>query len=111
DAPPPADSSPAPAAAAPAGRAGGDDPGGRPLEVVHDIGQLRTPRPDSGEGILSVNATPWGTVVVDGMVLGDSPREMRIRAGRHRVRVDVKNQRGVETVVTVPAGRRIQVLR
>jgi serine/threonine protein kinase len=110
--PPPGDAGPpAPASAAPAGRPAGGDAGARPSEVVHDIGQLRTPRPDSGEGILSVNATPWGTVVVDGIVLGDSPREMRIRAGRHRVRVDVKNQRGAETVVMVPAGRRIQVLR
>jgi PEGA domain len=58
-----------------------------------------------------VNATPWGTVVVDGVALGDSPQEMRVRAGRHRVRVDRKGQRGPESVVTVPAGRRTQVLR
>jgi serine/threonine-protein kinase len=89
----------------------GADAGPLFLEVVHEVGVLKTPRADSGEGILLVNATPWGRVVVDGTFLGDSPREMRIRAGRHRVRVDVKGQRGVETVVTVPAGRRVQILR
>jgi hypothetical protein len=58
-----------------------------------------------------VNATPWGRVVVDGVDLGESPQELRIRAGRHRVRVDRKGQRGVETVVPVTAGHRTQVSR
>jgi len=83
----------------------------RPIEWVHALGRLRTPRADSGEGILSVNATPWGTVVVDGVVLGESPQEVRLRAGRHRVRVDRKGQRGLEAVVTVAAGRRATLLR
>jgi hypothetical protein len=54
---------------------------------------------------------PWGKVVVNGFDLGESPQELRIRAGRHRVRVDRRNQRGTETVVTVVAGHRTQLTR
>jgi serine/threonine protein kinase len=102
------DPPPRPAGEAPGASAAGAE---RPIEWVQAIGRLRTPRAESGEGILSVNATPWGTVVVNGVVLGESPQELRIRAGRHRVRVDRRNQRGVETVVVVGAGRRTQLLR
>ncbi|HET7826393.1 MAG TPA: serine/threonine-protein kinase [Anaeromyxobacter sp.] len=82
----------------------------RPVETAHQIGRLQVPRADTGEGILSLDATPWGTIVVDGHVLGESPMECRVRAGRHHVRVDRKNQRGAETVVTVDPGRRTRKL-
>jgi hypothetical protein len=80
------------------------------METAHAIRQLAVPRADTGEGILSLDATPWGMIVVDGYVLGESPQEARVRAGRHQVRVDRKNQRGADSVVTVDAGRRTQKL-
>jgi hypothetical protein len=83
----------------------------RPIEWVHALGRLPTPPPESGEGILSVNATPWGTVLVGGVLLGETPQEVRLQAGRHRVRIERRNQRTVEAEVTVEAGRRTKLLR
>jgi hypothetical protein len=87
------------------------EPALRPIEWVHAVGRLKTPRRESGEGILAVNAVRWGTVVVNGFQLGETPLEVRVRAGRHRVRVDRNRQRGPEVVVTVEAGQRTKLLR
>jgi serine/threonine-protein kinase len=77
-----------------------------PLAVVPALGQLPVPRVASGEGILSINPMPWGAVTVDGEAVGDSPLEARLSAGRHRIRIDPRGQRGRERWVTVEAGRR-----
>jgi hypothetical protein len=53
-----------------------------------------------------VNPSPWGEVTIDGKRVGDSPVEVRLLAGPHRLRVDVRGQRGTERIVTVEAGRR-----
>jgi serine/threonine-protein kinase len=99
---PSATSTPTPAAqgAAPARRS-------PPLKAIHALEQLPMPPAASGEGILSVNPMPWGAVTVDGEALGDSPLEVQLPAGRHRVRIDRRGQRGPERPVTVEAGRRI----
>jgi serine/threonine-protein kinase len=64
------------------------------------------PLPAAGEGLLSVNAVPWATLVVDGRTLGDTPREVRLPAGRHRVRVEHPRLGSVEGTVEIVAGRR-----
>jgi serine/threonine-protein kinase len=64
------------------------------------------PPPAAGEGLLSVNAVPWATLVVDGRTLGDTPREVRLPAGRHRVRAEHPRLGSVEGTVEIVAGRR-----
>ena len=43
--------------------------------------------------------------------LGDTPQEMRLPAGRHRVRIERNGQRTVDELVTVRAGARTKLLR
>lgn len=66
----------------------------------------RLPAPATGEGLLSVNTSPWATLVVDGQRVGDTPRELRLPAGRHRVRVEHPRLGTVEATVEIVAGRR-----
>jgi len=83
----------------------------RPVATAPELGALPVPSASSGEGLLSVNATPWGLLRVDGNAVGDTPQEIRLPAGRHRVRVERKGQRPVDVVVTVKAGARTMLLR
>jgi serine/threonine protein kinase len=90
-----------------------DRPVGRraaPVVVVRaGIGTLRLPSPESGDGILAVNAIPWGTIHVDGTEIGHTPREMELPAGAHRVRL-VHPTRGTwQRTVVVIAGKRVRV--
>jgi serine/threonine-protein kinase len=83
----------------------------RPLEATPELNALRLPPRASGQGILSVNAVPWGIVRVNGFAVGETPQEMRLPAGRHRVRIERSGQRAVEEVVAVKAGARTMLLR
>jgi hypothetical protein len=83
----------------------------RPLEAVPELNALAVPRRASGQGILSVNATPWGLVRVNGFAVGETPQEIRLPAGAHRVRIERKGQRTVEETVAVKAGARTMLLR
>jgi serine/threonine-protein kinase len=83
----------------------------RPLESSPVPGRLAMPRRASGEGLLLVHAVPWGTVHVNGVELGEAPQEVRLPAGRHRVRITRPNQRAVDADVTVEPGRRTKLLR
>jgi serine/threonine-protein kinase len=102
------DALPAPPAAEPEGEA---NAGVAPLEVASGLSALAVPAPASGQGILSVNATPWGLVRVNGHEVGDTPKSMRLPAGRHRVHIERKGQRAVDELVTVKAGMRTKILR
>jgi len=89
-------------------------PPGAALEAAGDpapaasarLYRLGLPAAASGEGVLAVNATPWATLVVDGRRLGDTPREVRLPAGLHRVRVEHPRLGAVETSVEIRPGRR-----
>jgi len=67
---------------------------------------MATPSAETGDGLLSVNATPWAALVVDGRPVGDTPREVRLPAGPHHVRVDHPRLGAVEATVEIVAGRR-----
>jgi serine/threonine-protein kinase len=82
-----------------------------PLEAAPGLSALAVPAPASGQGILSVNATPWGLVRVNGHEVGDTPQSMRLPAGRHRVHIERKGHRAVDELVTVKAGKRTKILR
>jgi hypothetical protein len=57
------------------------------LEQKDRLYAIPPPGRASGEGLLRINALPWGTVFLDGEELGDAPIELRLRAGRYRVRL------------------------
>jgi hypothetical protein len=54
--------------------------------VRGELNSVPTPPADSGEGVLVLVATPWADLEVDGVRLGETPRELRLRAGTYRVR-------------------------
>lgn len=108
---PPEAAAPSSRAARPRRAAAGAEPRPAPLEAVHGLNRLQTPPAASGEGILAVNASPWGAVIVNGVPLGETPREVRLPAGSHRVRIERPNRPSVEEDVTVEAGRRTKLLR
>jgi hypothetical protein len=72
---------------------------------------LAVPPAASGQGILSVQATPWGTVRVNGHEIGDTPQSIRLPAGAHRVRIERNGRRITDELVTVKAGKRTKILR
>jgi hypothetical protein len=104
---------PAPAAGSSVAAAPDLDPegGGAPFEVATGLSVLAIPPASSGQGILTVNATPWGLVRVNGHAVGDTPKSMRLPAGRHRVRIERKGHRAVDELVWVKPGERTRVLR
>jgi predicted Ser/Thr protein kinase len=60
--------------------------------------------PEAGPGYLSINASPWGTVFVDGRELGNTPLiNVDIGAGQHWLRVERDNY--------IPHEQTIEVLR
>jgi hypothetical protein len=86
-------------------------PAGTRFKTAHGFGVLPVPRAASGEGILSVIATPWGHLYVDGRDAGDTPRDVRLPAGPHRVRIERRSQPTIDEVVTVNAGARTRLIR
>ncbi len=70
---------------------------------------LELPPASSGEGILFVNAVPWAEIQLDGRVEGYTPREMRLAAGRHRLRFVHPTRGTVERDADVRAGERLRV--
>jgi hypothetical protein len=73
---------------------------------VNQLYALSIPVASSGEGVLTIYSTRWARVRVNGHGVGETPVELRIGAGRHRVRAERNGQRAAEHVVTVRAGAR-----
>jgi eukaryotic-like serine/threonine-protein kinase len=90
---------PAPRAAAPAARKGIRQVGG-------DLNSIKTPAAATGEGVLTILATPWAEVEIDGKEIGETPREVRLGAGTYRVRASHPALGTRERSVTVEAGKR-----
>ncbi|ABS25603.1 serine/threonine-protein kinase [Anaeromyxobacter sp. Fw109-5] len=79
------------------------------LRIAARLNGLAVPPASSGHGVLGVNAVPWGTVFVNGVRVGETPLDVRLPAGRYRVRVE--HPKGADTrVIDVAPGRRTQVL-
>jgi serine/threonine-protein kinase len=122
--PPPAASAPPPA---PAGEGSANPPPARSvtrgvaarpaaaparstvLASAEALEGLELPPASSGEGILFVNATPWAEIHLDGRPVGYTPREMRLAAGRHRLKLVHPSRGSVERVAEVRAGERLRV--
>jgi serine/threonine-protein kinase len=84
---------------------GDPTPAATPTPTASVVAPAARPSPPAGEGFLKIIAVPYGSVTVDGRAVGDSPVELRLPAGTHRVRV--KGPRAVERDVTVRAGERV----
>jgi len=79
-------------------------------ESVNFLDRLPLPDPSSGEGLLQVNAIPWGNVFLDGDFVGETPLELRIRAGSYRVRLmGPKNATLRDDSVRVEPGKKLLV--
>ncbi len=57
------------------------------IAVRDSLRSLATPPAASGEGILSIEAEPYGDVFLNGRLYGVTPRELRVIAGTYQVRV------------------------
>jgi serine/threonine-protein kinase len=70
------------------------------------IGSLALPARESGEGIVTVNVSPWATLSVDGEAVGDTPREVRLPAGGHQLRAVHPRFGSAEALFEVRSGER-----
>ncbi len=75
-------------------------------QVGEELNSIRTPSVASGEGILTVVASPWAMVSIDGREIGETPREVRLGAGRYRVRATHPALGERERVISVKPGKR-----
>jgi serine/threonine protein kinase len=76
------------------------------FEVTSSLKSLHVPEASSGEGILSIDVTPWADVSIDGKPIGDTPKEVRITAGKHKIRLSHPQFGEIHQTVTVHAGGR-----
>jgi serine/threonine-protein kinase len=79
------------------------------LAAADALEGLELPPATTGQGLLFVNAIPWAEIQLDGRVEGYTPREMRLAAGRHRLRLVHPTRGTVERDAEVRAGERLRV--
>jgi len=60
-----------------------------------------------GEGRVVVSVHPWATVAVDGRSLGETPQDLLLAAGRHRLRAQHPTFGSAELELVVEPGRRV----
>jgi serine/threonine-protein kinase len=79
---------------------------------LHVLTTFGTPAPAAatGEGVLAVNALPWGSVSLNGARLGETPLSIRLPSGRYRVVVERPGGADVAKIVSVSAGKRTAVV-
>ena len=80
----------------------------QPIRFENGLGKISTPAPRTGEGVLVVKAVPWGEVFVCGRAYGETPVELRVRAGTYRIQVK-RASTSEERRVMVKAGERRSV--
>jgi serine/threonine-protein kinase len=71
-----------------------------------EINSIPTPPAATGDGVLTVTATPWGDVYLDGIKIGETPREFLLGAGDYRVRVSHPSLGNRDEKITVLPGKR-----
>ena len=55
---------------------------------------------------MRVHVVPWAVVRVDGVTVGETPQELRLRAGSHRLRAEHPALGAAELELVVEPGRR-----
>ena len=97
-----------------AGDGGGAAPAGAPSASAEPpsggYGLWTLPGEDAalagqGDGLVRVHVVPWAVVRVDGVSVGETPQELRLRAGSHRLRAEHPALGSAELVVVVEPGR------
>jgi hypothetical protein len=71
-----------------------------------ELNSIATPPALTGDGVLVLEATPWAEVSIDGTRLGETPREVRLSAGRYRLKAVHPELGAREEQVSVQAGER-----
>ena len=67
-------------------------------------------RPPAASGRLFVNATPWGQVYVDGVLIGNTPRAgVSIAPGAHRLRIVRDGFQPVDLAIRVAPGQELRL--
>ena len=67
-------------------------------------------RPAAAPGRLFVNATPWGQVYVDGVLIGNTPRAgVSISPGAHRLRIVRDGFQPVDLAIRVASGQDLRL--
>jgi serine/threonine-protein kinase len=67
--------------------------------------------PAVAPGRLFVNATPWGTLFIDGQRIGNTPRaNIEVAAGLHRVRVERDGFEPFEREIVVASGQVVRLV-
>jgi hypothetical protein len=59
-----------------------------------------------GEGVVRVHVVPWAVVKVDGIPVGETPQDLRLLAGSHRLRAEHPVLGSAEIELSVEPGRR-----
>jgi tRNA A-37 threonylcarbamoyl transferase component Bud32 len=108
------------AAAGPFAPAGPSAPAGQAAQAVEGpalaggagLGLELAPQLDEqaarrGEGRVLVSVHPWATVSVDGQPVGETPQDLRLPAGRHRLRAAHPTFGEAEVEVVIEPGRRL----
>jgi len=81
----------------------GEPPGGHGLWTLPGVDAVLS---GQGDGLVRVHVVPWAVVRVDGVPVGETPQELKLRAGSHRLRVEHPALGAAELELVVEPGRR-----
>jgi hypothetical protein len=83
----------------------------RPAPTVAPAPVAPTP-PAPKFGYLTINAVPYGTVSIDGVLVGDTPVVRReVEPGEHRIVISREGFRTDSTTATISAGNEVRLRR
>jgi hypothetical protein len=106
----PKDSAPAPAPRLAPAPAEPPRPAARRKPVEAPPGSV--PAAPAKVGYLTINAVPYGTVSIDGVVVGDTPVvRHEVPPGEHRIQISREGFRTDSTLATVTAGNEVRLSR
>ena len=81
-----------------------------PRPRVHAPAARAPSRPAAAPGRLFVNATPWGEVYVDGVLIGNTPQAgVSISPGAHRLRIVRDGFQPVDLAIRVASGQDLRL--
>ena len=90
--------------ASPAASAPGEPPGSG--HGLWPLGGIDEAAARQGEGVVRVHVVPWAVVKVDGISVGETPQDLRLLAGSHRLRAEHPVLGSAEIELSVEPGRR-----